>query len=196
MIKQLLPLFGWFFVFVAFFWFPCLPAWFIMKLDERAQVGPTCARLCEPQNPAEPWWYWNGGSKSNGLDISQVDSRNSKNGKMFYQCISMHEFPACARWLGRRAILFRLFEFPGWAVQTSQDKHSEEFWRVCRREVDNGWQRVSGPENELQVNPYWEKGGVLRVDQTHSQIALFCCRDVLWHAEGAICANLVHGHKS
>eukprot|EP00434_Breviolum_minutum_P016728 symbB.v1.2.014751.t1/scaffold1081.1/size139474/8 len=32
--------------------------------------------------------------------------------------------------------------------------------------VDNGWQRVSGPENELQVNPYWEKSGVLRVDQT------------------------------
>lgn len=140
MIKRLLPLFGWFFVFVAFFWFPCLPAWFIMKLDERAQVGPTCARLCEPQNPAEPWWYWNGGSKSNGLDISQVDSRNSKNGKMF---LSVHINARISR-------LRKVIGTPSDFIQTfrvswlsSSNFTRQAFWRVLKSLQTWGGQRLA-----------------------------------------------------
>ncbi len=99
-----------------------------MKL-ERAQVDPSCARLCEPQNPAEPWWNWNGGSKSAGFGHLSGGFQEFRRARCCCQCIAMHEFPACARWLGRRAISFRFFEFPGWAVQTSQ---RQAFWRILK----------------------------------------------------------------
>ena len=163
MIKQLLPLFGWFFVFVAFFLFPCLPAWFIMRLDERTQVDPTCARLCEPQNPAEPWWYWNGGSKSNGLDISQVDSRNSEEQDVFISAYQCTNFPlAQGDWDAERFYS----DFSSFLVEqfklhkTSILKRSEEFadvrWTTAGREfLDQRTSSRSIPIGRKAVSYAW-----------------------------------------
>lgn len=32
--------------------------------------------------------------------------------------------------------------------------------------VGSGWQTVSGPDNALRINPYWENSSLLRIDQT------------------------------
>ena len=48
-----------------------------------------------------------------------------------------------------------------------------EFDLPCA-EVGRGWQTVSGPDNSVSINPYWERSDLLRIDQTLWCTCAFC----------------------
>ena len=65
-----------------------------------------------------------------------------------------------------------------WGISVRRLKHLAEVPKV-----GSGWQTVSGPDNALRINPYWENSSLLRIDQLlRCNCIPQCVRPSIWRA--------------